>query len=64
MAPGDGHEPVARQPAAKRPKTADEHTIPDASTAAVPPSRPVVLILVGPPGAGKSTLCASLPASA
>ena len=56
--------PSRDEPAAKRPKTADEHTIPDASTAAVPPSRPVVLILVGPPGAGKSTLCASLPASA
>ena len=56
--------PSRDEPAAKRPKTADEHTIPNASTAAVPPSRPVVLILVGPPGAGKSTLCASLPASA
>ena len=34
------------------------------ASASAPPSRPVVLILVGPPGAGKSTLCASLPASA
>ena len=77
--PRDEPEP---EPAAKRPKTADERTIPDASidavpgpsavpasasasaSASAPPSRPVVLILVGPPGAGKSTLCASLPASA
>jgi aprataxin len=75
--PRDEPEPEP-EPAAKRPKTADERTTPDASidavpgpsavpdpdSASAPPSRPVVLILVGPPGAGKSTLCASLPASA
>jgi len=53
--------------AAKRPKL--NPAAPAAATAAATapearPKRPVVLLLVGPPGAGKSTVCARLPRDA
>jgi hypothetical protein len=53
--------PAGDQPASKRLKQTPQHPPQQQQQQQPPPRCPVVLILVGPPGAGKSTFCGQLP---